>query len=114
VRQEDGTATVGQEAEGADANKAAGQHMQQEATQELFRFDRHHSLVISMGIISPAEGDLVVGEGDQAMVGDGDTMSIAGEIAEDMMGTAEGRFGIDDPVLTEQGTQESAEGFLVL
>jgi hypothetical protein len=27
-----------------------------------------------VGIISPAEGDLVVGEGDQAMVGDGDAM----------------------------------------
>ena len=113
-RQEGGAATVGQEAEGADANKAAGQHMQQETAQELFRLDRHHSLVISVGIISPAEGDLVVGEGDQAMVGDGDAVSVAGEIAEDMMGTAEWGFGIDDPVLTEQGAQESAEGFLDL
>jgi hypothetical protein len=53
--------------------------MQQEAAQELFRFDRHHSLLISVGIISPAEGDLVVGKGDQAMVGDGDAVSVAGE-----------------------------------
>ena len=48
------------------------------------------------------------------MVGDGDAVSVAGERAEDMMGTAEGWFGIDDPVLAEQGAQESAEGFLVL
>jgi hypothetical protein len=105
---------VGQEAEGADANKAAGQHMQQEAAQELWGFEGHHSLAIAVGVISPAEGDLMVGEGDQAMVGDGDAMSVAGEIAEDMMRAAERGFGIDDPVLTEQGTQESAEGFLVL
>jgi len=88
--------------------------MQQEAAQELWSRDRHHSLVISVGIISPAEGDMIVGEDDEAMVGDGDAMGVAGEIAEDMMGTAEGWLGIDDPVLTEQGAQESAEGFLVL
>ena len=67
-----------------------------------------------MGIILPAEGDLVVLEGDEAMVGDGDAMGVAAEIAEDVMGAAEGWFGIDDPWLTEQGAQESAEGFLVL
>jgi hypothetical protein len=88
--------------------------MQQEAAQKLWCLERHHSLVICVGVIPPAEGDLIVGEGDEAVVGDGDAMSVAGEIAEDMMGTAEGRFGINDPVLTEQGAQESAEGFLVL
>ena len=88
--------------------KPRGEHMQQEAAQELWRCDGHHSFVIAVGIISPAESDLVVGEGDQAMVGDGDAMSVAGEIAEDMMGTAEGWFGIDDQVLREQRAQESA------
>jgi len=113
-RQKGGAATVSQEAEGADANKAAGQHMQQKATQELWCLDGHHSLVISVSIISPAEGNLIVGEGDEAVVGDGDAVNVAGEIAQDMMGAAEGWFGIDDPWLTEQGAQESAEGFLVL
>ena len=67
-----------------------------------------------MGVVLAAEGDLVILEGDEAMVGDGDAMGIAGEIAENMMGTAEGWLGIDDPVLTEQGAQESTEGLLVL
>jgi hypothetical protein len=67
-----------------------------------------------VGIILPAEGDLVVLEGDEAMVGDGDAMGVAAEIAEDVMGTAERGFGIDDPIVTEQGTQESVEGFLIL
>ena len=67
-----------------------------------------------MGVVLPAEGDLVILEGDEAMVGDGDAMGIAGEIAENVMGTAEGWLGIDDPVVTEQGAQESTEGFLVL
>jgi hypothetical protein len=88
--------------------------MKQEAAQEFLRRKGHHSLVISVGIIFPAKGDLVVFEGDQAMVGDGDAMGVAAEITEDVMGTAERWFGIHHPVLTEQGTQESAEGFLVL
>jgi hypothetical protein len=64
--------------------------MQQETAQEFSRLNRHQSLAICVGIVSPAESDLIVGEGDQAMVGDGDAVSIAGEIAEDMMRTAEG------------------------
>ena len=113
-RQQSGATTVRQEAKRADANEAAGQHMQQEAAQEFWRREGHHSFVIAVGIISPAESDLVIGEGYQAMVGDSDAMGVAGEVAEDMMGTAEGWFGIDDPLVTKQGAQEGAEGFLVL
>jgi hypothetical protein len=64
-----------------------------------------------VGIIFPAESDLVVLEGDEAMVGDGHAMGVAGQIAEHVRGTAERGFGVDDPVLSEQGTQKSAEGF---
>lgn len=70
--------------------------------------------MIAVGVISPAKSDLIVGEGNQAMVGDGDAMGIAGEIAEDMMGTAEGWFGVDNPLVTEQGAQEGVESFMVL
>jgi hypothetical protein len=67
-----------------------------------------------VGIILPAEGNLVVLESDEAMVGDGDAMGIAAEIAEDMMGATKRGFGIDDPFLAMQGTQESVESFLLL
>jgi hypothetical protein len=43
-------------------------------------------------------------ESHEAVVGDGDAMGVTGEIAEHMMRTAEGWLGVDDPVLTEQGT----------
>ena len=52
-------------------------------------------------------------EGHEAVVGDGHAMGVTGEIAEHMMGTAEGWLGVDDPFLTEQGAQEGAERFLV-
>jgi hypothetical protein len=111
--QDSGTAAIGQEPERADADKAARQDVEQETAQELLRTERHHSLLISVGIILPVESNLVVLKGHEAMVGDGHAMGVAGEIAEHMMRTAAGGLGVDNPVLTEQGTQERAEGLLV-
>jgi hypothetical protein len=87
--------------------------VEQETAQELLRTERHHSLLITVGIILPTESNLVILESHEAVVGDGHAMSVAGEIAEHMMGTAEGGLGVDHPVLTEQGAQEGAEGLLV-
>src|SRR5437879_2974376 len=43
------------------------------------------------------------------MVGDGDAVGIAAEILQDVLGSAEGRFGVDDPVFAEERTQPSRE-----
>jgi hypothetical protein len=77
------------------------------------RRECHLLFVISVGVILPAKGDLVVLESHETVVGNGDPMGVASEIAQHMMGTAERRLGIDDPVLPEQGAQEGAEGWLV-
>ena len=111
--QESGAPPISQEPERADADQAAGQDVEQEAAQELLRTERHHSLLITVGIILPAESNLVMLESYEAVVGDGYAMGVAGEIAEHMMGTAERWLGVDDPVLTEQWTQEGAEGLFV-
>jgi len=78
--------------------------MQKETSQELLRGERHLSLLITVRIILPAEGNLVMLEGHEPVVGDGDAMGVAGEITKHMMGSAEGWLGIDDPVLTEKGS----------
>ena len=111
--EESGAPPIGQEPEGADADKAARQDVEQEAAQELLRTEGHHSLLITVGIILPTESSLVMLESYEPVVGDGHPMGVAGEIAEHMMRTAEGGLGVDDPVLTEQGAQEGAKGLLV-
>jgi len=111
--QESGAPSIGQEPERADADKTAGQDVEQEAAQELLRGERHFSRLITVGIILPTESNLIILKSHEAMVGDGHAMSVTGEIAEHMMGTAEGGLGVDDPVLTEQGAQEGAERSLV-
>jgi hypothetical protein len=62
-----------------------------------------------MGIVSSAEGDAIVLEGHETMVGDGYSMGIAGQVVEDMLGTAEGWLGVDDPVLLAKLPEEVAE-----
>jgi hypothetical protein len=43
------------------------------------------------------------------MVGDGDAVRIAGKIVQNMLGTAEGWLGIDDPVLVEELSEKLAK-----
>jgi hypothetical protein len=59
--------------------------------------------------VAPAKGDLAIGQGDEAMVGDGHAMGVATEILEYILGAAEGWFGIDHPRLAEQGSQPGSE-----
>ncbi len=54
--------------------------------------------------IAPAKGDLVIGQGDEPVVGDGDAMGVLAQITERMLGTSEGPFGVDVPVVSEQGS----------
>ena len=43
------------------------------------------------------------------MVGDGNAVGIAAEILQDVLGSAEGWFGVDDPIFAEERTQPSRE-----
>src|SRR5262249_2613246 len=43
------------------------------------------------------------------MVGNGNTMSVGTEILQDVLGSAEGWFGVDDPIFAEQRTQPGSE-----
>ena len=67
-----------------------------------------------MGIVFPAERDLAVLEGDQAMIGDGNAMGVTGQVVQDVFGSAEGWLGVDDPILTKQGAQQSTELLWIL
>ena len=97
--QERDTPPIGEEAEKANADKTARQDVEQEATQELLRTERHDSFLISVGIIFPAESNLIMLEGYEAVVGDGNAMRVASQIMEHVRGAAKRRLGIDDPVL---------------
>src|SRR5271157_889461 len=45
------------------------------------------------------------------MVGNRDAMGVGTEVVEDILGAPERRFAVDDPVPTEEWTQERGESF---
>src|SRR5579872_1613479 len=101
-RQERSALTVGEEAEVADTHEAAWQQVEQETAQELFDRQSHDPLLVAVGRVPPAEADVALGKRNQPAVGNGDAVGVSAEIAQHMFRPAEGPFGVDDPVMTEQ------------
>lgn len=93
----------------ANADQALGQNVHQEPAQELIRGDRHDLLLAAVRIIFPAKRHSIILDGNQSMVGDGDPMCITTEVVQNMVGTTEGRFGVNDPVLSEQFPKKLAK-----
>ena len=52
---------MSQEAEVADAHETWGKHVEQKASQEFVHRQGHEALLVAVGGVSPAEGDLVAG-----------------------------------------------------
>jgi len=55
-----------------------------------------------MSRVAPTKGDLSFRKGDQSMVGNGDPVGVTAKVVQYILGAAKGRFGVDDPVLSEQ------------
>ncbi len=106
-----GTLAAGEQAVVADAMEARWQHMDQEAADELAGCERHHLVALAAfdPVVLPLEGDVLVVERDQAAVGDGDAMSVAREIAQHFLGSAEWAFAIDHPFAVAQWRQIGGE-----
>jgi len=81
---------------------------------QLRSLEHHDALFSAVGLILPAKLDPFSIEDDQAVVGDGYAMGVAAEIAQHMLGTAEGRLGIDDPALLLQSFHGCGEQVTVL
>ena len=93
---------VGEQSVVADAHEAFWQHVEEEAAQELSSLELHDAPPAAVGIILPAEADVLSVEADQTVVGDSDAMGVAAEIAQHLFRTAEGRSYVDDPPLLLQ------------
>src|SRR6202030_1523127 len=104
-----GASPVGEEAEVADAHEAAWQQVEQEAAQELVDRQSQEPLLVGVRGVSPTEGDVALLKGDESAVGDGDAVGGAAEIVQRCLRSPEGRLGIDDPVVAEQGSETVGE-----
>ena len=101
---------VGEKAEVADAHEAAREQVEEETAQELIDGQGHEPLLVGVSGISPAEGDVAVGEGNESVVGDGDAVGVGTEITQRVFRPAEGALGVDDPVVAEQESEPGGKG----
>ena len=83
--------------------------MQEKTAKELLRREGHQFLFASMRIIFPAERNVAIGNMRDAVVGDSDTVGVAGQVLQNVLRSAKGSLGVNHPILTEQGAQESME-----
>lgn len=105
-----GAITVGEETVVADAMETVGQRVQEKATDELVRVERHDLRLAAVAVVPPAERDPIVGRSDQSGIGDGDAMGVAAEIGQHLLRPAEGRLGVDDPLIATNLGEQADEG----
>lgn len=65
------------------------------------------------GIPPPAEGHAVVVEADEPVIGDADAAGVAAEIGDDLLGSGNGRLGVDEPIAAPEPGQDGGEGPVV-
>src|SRR5271167_3393214 len=95
-----GPAAIGEQTVMADAVEPAGQHVDQEAADELVDGECHQlapSLLLG-AIVFPLEGDAGIIECDEAAVGDGDPVRIARQVGQHRLRSTERPLRVDDPL----------------
>src|ERR1700722_13239788 len=94
----------------ADPLQSLRQDVQQEAADELVGLEGHSLLSVVVSVVFPAEGHCPIVDIEETIIRDGDTMGIAADVIEDLLGSGKGRLGIDDPFLLSQRFEISSEG----
>lgn len=93
----------------ADADEMVRQDVKKKAAQEFGDRNREFPLLVAVCGIPPAKGHLVLLEIDQAMVGNRDTVRVAAQVLQNMVGAGKGWFAVNDPVLTEEWAKKGSE-----
>ncbi len=105
---------AGQQSVMPDPDEPFRQDMHQKPANEFFGRERHLLGTVLIGVVLVAETDAIVCHRDQASVRNRHPMGITAEIPKDLLGSAEGRLGIDDPALPIQRSQELTESVVLL
>ena len=87
------------------------QQVEEETAHELADLQSHDFVLViaAFSVVLPAEGHMGLIEIEQAAVGDRDALRVARQIGQDLLGTGEWSFGIDDPLGRTQRRQSSGK-----
>ena len=101
---------VGEESEMSDAHEAAREDVEEEASNEFKGMESHGFSAVLVSVILPGERHRFIVHGKDAMIGDGDAVSVSAEIGDDLFGAAKGRFGVNDPIVPAEALTKCEKG----
>ena len=93
----------------ADLDETGRQDMEEKPPDKLDGVQRHEFGLVAVGRVSPAESDPAILHGDEASIGNGNPVRVAGQVFKDLFGSAKWRFGMDHPVLVFELSKEAVE-----
>ena len=102
---------MGEEAKVSDADETSGQYMLDKAAEELRRRQSHFAVLFAVRVVLPPECAALSIKCQKAVIGDGNAMGVAAEIAKNVLRPAEGPFGVNDPVLRNRVRKNAAKRF---
>jgi hypothetical protein len=85
--------------------ESAGQDVQDEAAQQLGRWESEDLLLATVGGVAPAQSHKTIAKTEEPIVGQRDTVSVAGKVVQDLLRTAEGFLCVDDPIVLPEFTE---------
>jgi len=82
--------------------------VKQETASELLVGEGEGAANRVVSVVLVTEGDTSIFKTEKSAIGEGDAMGIASQVMEDLLGTAEGRFGVESPIGGAQGMDQGA------
>lgn len=83
--------------------------MEEEPSDKLGSLKLHDLIFVTIGIVTPVEGDLAITKFEDTVIADGYPVRIPAKIFQDTRRTVKGRFAIDDPLLMIELSSECFE-----
>src|SRR6266481_2851723 len=97
----------------ANAMETTGQNMEQKSADEFLRHEGHRFLLIVVAIVTPAEFHVAIFDIHEPMIGDGHTVSVTTDVIHDLLGTAERRFGVNNPFRSPRLSEIAGKGLRI-
>src|SRR5437660_12127067 len=105
--------SIAQEPVLANAVESTGENMEEESPDELLGRERHDFLLIVVAVVAPVERDLPVFDIGDPMIGNRNPVRVAADVVHHLLGSGEGRLGVDDPFHVAHRIEMPAENLRI-
>jgi len=97
----------------ANAVESTGEDVEEKSPNKLFGRESHDLLLIVVAVVPPLELDLPVFDLHDPMIGNRDAVRVAADVVHHLLGSGEGRLGVDDPFHVAHRIEMPAENLRI-